>query len=363
MENEKSKEGRNVIVKSILLSVLAGIVFGIASLVFARQFLSLMGADEQVIDVGIHYFRVVAIPSVVISLFFMLGAILRGAGDTKTPMRIGIWMNVFHIVLDYVLIYGVFFHGFGIAGAAVATVAAQLVGVLLLFSQLYKKGFMQKRFSIEWSIFSGIIRLATPAAAERLFMRAGQIVYFGMIVRMGTNVYAAHTLAGNFTIFSTIVGTGFAAAIISLIGKHIGLGQLDEVRTYSKISMRMTSVIMTFVVFLVCLGSIWGTHLFTSDAGVISLIITVLFIDVIAQPATGVVTALTAILQAGGDTKYPMYVTAIGIWCIRTLGVYILGVKMGFGLPGAWTAIALDNYVRAFLLWQRYNTLKWIKKI
>lgn len=91
--------------------------------------------------------------------------------------------------------------------------------------------------------------------------------------------------------------------------------------------------------------------------------IKILAIDVIAQPATGLVTALTAILQAGGDTKFPMYVTAGRIRLIRTLGVYLLGIYLGYGLIGAWIAIAIDNYLRAGILYYRYRGYKWLKVI
>ena len=96
---------------------------------------------------------------------------------------------------------------------------------------------------------------------------------------------------------------------------------------------------------------------------VIGLISVVLGIDTITQPATAIVASLTATLQAGGDTKYPMYMTAIGIWAIRTVGVYVLGVYFGFGLIGVWTSIALDNYIRAIFLIFRYRSFKWLRDL
>ena len=95
-----------------------------------------MGADKDVLEIGSTYFRIVATPSILISMIYTIGAILRGTGDTKTPMRIGIWMNVVHIVLDYILIFGVFFEGFGIQGAAFASVLARLFAVILLLRHL-----------------------------------------------------------------------------------------------------------------------------------------------------------------------------------------------------------------------------------
>ncbi|KPV45507.1 hypothetical protein AN477_00685 [Alicyclobacillus ferrooxydans] len=80
----------------------------------------------------------------------------------------------------------------------------------------------------------------------------------------------------------------------------------------------------------------------------------VLAIDTIFQPFMSAVVVDTASIQAGGNSKFPMIVTALGIWFIRTLGVYLVAWRMGFGLPAVWGSIAVDNAVRAGLFaWYR----------
>ncbi|MEB3102998.1 MATE family efflux transporter [Ferviditalea candida] len=363
-ENNVSKV-RDITAQAILLSLFAGLVLGAISFFFSESMLSIMGASPDVLQVGIPYFQIVAVPSIILSLFFTAGAILRGSGDTRTPLRVGLWMNAVHIVLDYVLIFGVFFDGFGIKGAAMATLLSRLFSVVFLLWYLHNRRLISplRLWSIRRDLLAKLSRLATPAALERLFMRMGQILYFGMIIRMGTEVYAAHTLTGNFTMFSTIVGTGLAVATTTLIGNCIGAKQIEEAKKLGTVAIWVSSLVMTAVLFIVWGISFTATHLFTDDPFVIRLIVTILLIDVIAQPATGAVTALTAILQAGGDTKFPMYVTLFGIWGIRTLGVYMLGVHLGLGLIGAWIAIAMDNYIRAVILFIRYRSFRWVKQI
>ncbi|WP_373231849.1 MATE family efflux transporter [Cohnella sp.] len=365
---EQDKEKSKVIVShALILTSCIGIIFGFLSFFFASDLLSLMGASAAVVDVGSSYFRIISIPSIFIALVFTMGAILRGTGDTKTPLHAGLWMNLIHIVLDYILIFGLFFEGFGLTGAAIATVLSRMIGVGLLLRGMNRKNLLPpldlRLWSIQTDLFLRIVRIGIPAMLERLFMRSGQILYFGMIIRMGTDIYAAHTLTGNFTLFSTIVGSGLAVATTTLIGQNTGSGKLDHVKRYGNIAISLTSIIMTGVLLIVWLCSFGAAEWFTTNSEVIHLMIAVLLIDLIAQPATGIVTSLTAILQAGGDTKYPMYVTWIGIWAIRTLGVYLFGVYWGWGLIGAWSAIALDNYIRAGILYWRYRSFKWIKPI
>lgn len=361
-----SQKVKKVISHSIILTIVIGIVFGILSFFFAEHMFRLMGANEHVLQTGIVYFQIVATPSIFISMMFTLGAIVRGTGDTKTPMRIGLWMNGIHIILDYIFIFGVCFEGFGIIGAGIATVFARIFGVILLFIHLKKKQllvFSTDMWTFQKSVMLQFVRLSIPSSMERLFMRFGQIIYFGMIVRMGTEVYAAHTLTGNFTLFSSIVGTSLATATTTLVGKSLGAGQYNEAKAYSFISIVCTSVMMTGVTFLLFLTSPLTARVFTHNETVISLIVAVLGIDTIAQPATAIVTILTSVLQANKDAKFPMYVTAFGIWAIRTVGVYILGIHFELGLIGVWLSIAIDNYVRAALLYWRYRSLTWSRGV
>ena len=176
-------------------------------------------------------------------------------------------------------------------------------------------------------------------------------------------MYAAHTLAGNFTIFASVIGTGFQVATTTLVGKSIGAGEIEEAKKYSLSSIKLMSISMTITLLIIYLFSSQISPIFTTNPVVIGLITTVLMVDVITQPATATVSSLTATLQAGGDTKFPMYMTAIGIWAIRTVGVYFLGVKLGWGLIGVWIAIGIDNYFRAVFLLLRYRSFKWIKKL
>lgn len=355
-----------IVSQALILTSIVGIIFGVISFFFSESLLKIMGADPAVIEMGSLYYRIVATPSILMAMMFTIGAILRGSGDTKTPMYVGIWMNVVHIVLDYILIFGVFFEGFGLQGAAFASVIARLFGVTLLIYHLFLKGLLPRQviyWKIKKEMIKDFVKLGLPASMERLFMRFGQIIYFGMIIRMGTEVYAAHTLAGNFTIFASVIGVGFSTATTTLVGKNIGSGKIDDVKKYSLSSIKLMTLSMTVTLFIIFLFSKQLSPIFTTDPVVIGLITVVLGIDVLTQPATAIVASLTATLQAGGDTKIPMYMTAIGIWAIRTVGVYVLGVYFGLGLIGVWISIAIDNYVRAIFLILRYRSFNWIRNL
>lgn len=358
------EKARHISQQSIILAILFGILTGIATWFFAEPLLRLMGIEEEVLELGSLYFRIVGIPSVIMSLMFVMSAILRGAGDTKTPMMISIVINGINAVLDYVLIFGfLFIPELGIVGAAIATVVSRLIGSLALFYYVNKEKVLAFRKDY-WQLDKGhlleLSTLGTPAAGERLVMRAGQIVYFGFVVALGTNAFAAHQIAGNVEVFSYMIGYGFATAATILVGQQIGAGNLAEARKYAKLSTQVTVVFMTLLGAVLFFFGDWAASFFTEDPEVISDIGTALKISGVFQPFLAVLMVLTGAFQGANNTKFPMYLTAFGMWAIRTLLVYLLGIQLGWGLAGVWIAIGIDIAFRAVVLVIQFRRDKWM---
>lgn len=358
------EKARHISQQSIILAVLFGLLTGLATLVFAEPLLRLMGIEEEVLELGALYFRIVGIPSVVMSLMFVMSAILRGAGDTKTPMKISIVINVINAILDYVLIFGfLFIPELGIAGAAIATVISRLIGTIALFYYVNKEKVLAFRRDYWHPAKDHLLELSTlgaPAAGERLVMRAGQIVYFGFVVALGTNAFAAHQIAGNVEVFSYMIGYGFATAATILVGQQVGAGNLDEAKKYAKLSTQFTVVCMTLLGAILFFFGEWAASFFTEDPEVISDIGVALKISGIFQPFLAVLMVLTGAFQGANNTKFPMYLTAFGMWAIRTLLVYLLGIQLGWGLAGVWIAIGIDIAFRAVVLVIQFERGKWM---
>ncbi len=353
------KRSKSVIFHGIVLSVLLGLIFSIISTSFSESLLNLVGADEELKNRGGIYFKVVLGLTPFIALFTAQSSVFRAIGDTKTPLRVGLEMNAVHVVLDYFLIFGIgsSFGGLGLEGAAIAMILARIYGFLRLFiisQRIPSIALKTSDFKVMGSLLKSMTKFAIPATLERLSMRLGQVIYFGLIVRMGTDAYAAHNIAGNFTAFASTIAGGFAVAASALIGQAIGKGNIEDIKEYRRWSYIQAAFSMTIITALLAFLSSWVGKLFTHNETVLHLLLIVLIIDTISQPFLASVTVDTAVVQAGGNSKFPMLVTFIGIWVIRTLGVYIFAWKLGYGLPAVWIAIALDNALRAGLFfWYR----------
>ncbi|BCU80990.1 MATE family efflux transporter [Polycladomyces abyssicola] len=360
------EQARRVAKQSILLASWVGIVFGIATLFFAEPILQMMGAEPAVLHQGTIYFRVVAVPSLFISLTFILGSLLRGTGDTVSPMKAGLWMNGVHIALDYLLIFGLGpLPGFGIAGAAAATVLARVFGLWLLIRSL-RRTRLGKEWPQGWKpdrqVLRSITGIGTPAAIERLIMRFGQVLYFGLILALGTYTFAAHQIAGNIETFSYLPGYGFAVAATTLVGQQLGAKRIKEALTYGYISVLLAIAFMGAIGIFLYFGGEWAAHYFTKESTVIHQVGVALKIDAFTQIPLAVVLVLTGALNGAGDTKWPMISTAVGIWVVRVVGVYGLGIALGWGLAGVWLAILLDNLWRALFLGWRFYSCRWAAK-
>jgi len=350
-------KAKSIARQSTIISAIFGLLFGVITLFFSEPLLRLMGAKSNVLADGITYFQIVAIPSIFISLMFIFGSILRASGDTKTPMKVSWWINFIHIGLDYVLIFGIFgFKGYGVAGAALATVFVRLIGTVILYLYI-------KKSKVSFSLFGSyskedsfsILKLSTPAAIERLIMRLGQVLYFGLIVKIGADTYAAHSIVGNIETFSYMPGYGLAIAATTLVGQSVGAKRPKEAYQYGMMTTWIAVGFMSFVGVLLYFLSPWIATWFTTDKNAVNMVVTALRIDAFAQPALAIGLVLAGALQGAGDTKSPMYSTAIGMWVIRVVGVYVLGIHLGMGIAGVWLSIAIDLYVRALFLLYRFR--------
>ncbi|WP_139693040.1 MATE family efflux transporter [Sporolactobacillus terrae] len=353
---------REAACRSTRIALIAGFIFGLVTLILAEPLLKLMGADGEVLRQAALYFRIVGTPSFVISLMLHLGNVLRASGNTVSPMMISFWMNLIHIVLDYLLIFGIFsFSGFGVCGAAIATVLTRVIGSALLIVAMKKSpvhfSFKRHTSSEHSTLTREIIRLSIPATGERLVMRLGQVVYLGLIVHMGTEIYAANAIAENIETFAYLPGLGLSVAATVLVGKQLGAKKYALAYSYGRLTVLISVAIMSITGVLLFFLTPFMAFWFTGQVHTASMITLAMRIDAFFMPPLAVGLVLAGALQGAGDTKTPLYSTAIGMWGIRVLFIYLLGVKGGMGIAGIWIAQGIDLTVKALFLYYCFRKL------
>jgi putative MATE family efflux protein len=359
----KVDDAKKIAIQSTGLSIITGIIFGLITMFFGKQILGIMGAESEVIENAISFFYIVGGTSVFISLVTVFGSILRATGDTKSPMIVNTIVNILNVIIDYIFIFGLGpIPAMGVLGTAIGTVVSRIIGSIIMFLKIKKTSLSFKFGEIfKQSNYTELIELSIPAALERLVMRLGQVVYFGLIVSIGVKTYAAHTIAGNIEVFTYMPGYGLTTAASILVGNSIGAGNKKEAFEYGTLAVKIGVIIMSMGGIVLYFSSPWFATWFTQDSEVIEKIITALHIDAFAQIPVAISVIFAGALQGMGDTKSPLYSTVIGMWGIRVLGIYILCVKFNMDIAGIWISILIDITIRAIFLTIRFRN-KTIKK-
>lgn len=354
---DNSEKAKLIAKQSLLLAIVSGLCLGLVSLLIGPQLLKLMGATEQTFNYSLQFFCIVGGGSVTIATMIILGSILRALGDTKSPMKIGLITNILNIILDYILIFGLGpLPALGVAGTAIGTLVARLLGTILLYRKVQSTILSFSFRSIfQRSNYQELLNLSFPAALERLVMRLGQVLYFGLIVAIGAKTYSAHSIAGSIESFVYMPAYGLATAAATLAGNSIGKKDYVETKRVAFYAVKYGVIVLSILGIGLFFGTPYIAPWFTTDAEEIKQIVIALRIDAFNQPGLAISLILAGVLQGMGDTKTPLYSTAFGMWVTRILGVILLGNILDLGIAGVWLAIGMDLYIRSLFLIYRFR--------
>ncbi|MBN2435162.1 MAG: MATE family efflux transporter [Spirochaetes bacterium] len=294
-----------------------------------------------------------------------ISAVLRGLGDSKTPLYLLIFATVLNIVLDLVF---VICFGWGVAGVAIATVLAQGIsfigGIIYLqkINPLFAVNYLKLRFDKD--IFVKSIKIGLPTGAQQMFVAAGMMALTRIVNQFGTNALAAFTAAARIDSFAVMPAMNFSLAMSTFVGQNIGAGKLERVNS----AIRIGLIFAVFCALTVSLSVICFSNqlmlLFTSDVEVISIGQEYLFIVSGFYIAFMIMFIFNGALRGAGDTIIPMFITLFSLWLIRIPVATYFSVKMGtrgiwLGIPIAWVLGAIFSCIY-FLTgrWRRKSVVR-----
>ncbi|MCS7220949.1 MAG: MATE family efflux transporter, partial [Anaerolineae bacterium] len=219
--------------QAILLSYLGSLV--VVALLFpnTERYMRLMGAAPAVAELGDQYLRWAVGASLFGFPLTVSNGIMRGAGDTRTPMYITFVMNAWNIVGAYLLVFGIGpFPAYGVVGAGIAVGTARALGSTLALLLLVLGGTpiqVPLRAVLRWDppLLRTLTQLAMPAAAEHLVQRAGSAIFTRIISVLGTTALAAHQVAVSLESLSFMPGVGLAVATTTIVGQALGAKRPD----------------------------------------------------------------------------------------------------------------------------------------
>lgn len=348
----------------VFLNFLIGIIIVVLCYLFQKQIFSIFQTTAEVSRNIQLYFKWIGISIIPMFLAFSFSAILRGSGNTRTPMYVTLTANIINVVGNFILIQGLwFFPKMGIEGAAIATMTARWISVVIyvviLFDVRKKVHLHFRKMLPTQEVFEPLLRISLPGAVEQTFIQASFIAVNVIISTLNTSSEAAYRILINLESISYMPAIGISIAAATLTGK--ALGESDPEKAYK------TGKTATF------LGVIWGVimcvffllflnywpKLFTNDIIIIHTIIPVLILSALLQPFLNTLLIMSGVLRGSGDTKTVMRLSVFRVWLFNVPMTYVFIRLMHFDLKGAWYAELISYTLFCLIMYRKLEQKKW----
>lgn len=369
------KEAKSITRQAILFNLLFGIFISSIGVILSFFLPGMLGADPAIREDASVYFRIISYSMPFLLASNLLSAIIRCSGDTKTPMLLNTLINILNIILNFLFIYPtrtisifqkqitVWGLGLGVKGAAIGSALSTCIVSILLLLVIYKKDSpiqisLRGNYHFTKSCLQTASRLGVPVFLERAALCVAQIYITVLITVLGTISVAANHLAVTAEALSYLPAMGIASAATALVGQSLGAGKPELAVRFSRISVAMGFILMTFSGVLLYLFAPQLISLFTKEQEVILLGAAVLRIDSFAQPLFSVSIVATGALRGAGDSKYPFLINLVSMWGVRIVVATFITSKVG--LKGVWIAMCIELWVRGLIFLWRLCSNKWL---
>jgi len=366
---EKEKAER-VLKQSVVLAMILSVPMILFGWFLAGSIVDAFGATPEVQALGEVYVKYVFLGSAFSFFEFIMGAGIRGAGDMKTPLYMALVTNAVNIGAGYVLIFGNFgAPAMGVKGAAIANVlgfivAATVYAILVLRRKLVVNFPMKGRL-FDASVIKKVMNIGVPAAAEQAILQVGFLFYTAIIVYFGTDALAGHQIGARIQGLAFMPGMGFALAATALVGQNLGACDPDAAEECGWESTKLSMLVMCGIgavmfIFAEPMAGIFVSSDTASGAETIRFAALWIRLQALAMPAIGIHFTLSGALRGAGDTRWPLWVSALGMFAVRLPIALALGFAFGgIGVLGAWIAFVVEYNVRAAIIAWRFKVGAW----
>lgn len=340
--------------QAVLAVLVCGLLFTALTLGLSTRIPVWMQVDPSIRTLASQYFFILYMPMLFRTASIIFGTLLRSAGDTKTPMRVGLLMNVINIILNILLIYPtrkifgitVFGAGWGVLGAAAASAIAIVVGGTCMTIAVWKHPVVSPKgqsLRPDWEVLKPCLKVAIPNGLQRFGTSLGYVAFAAMINSLGDVATAAHTIANTVESAFYIPGYGMMAASATLAGNALGAKDNQKIKDLARMIIFIEVCLMLVSESLLFVFAPAMVSLFSRDAAVIALGAIVLRMVAVSEPFYGVSIVIEGMMQGMGNTVLPFIFSISGMWGIRIVGTFICTQLLGMGLISAWACMIGHN--------------------
>jgi len=357
----------SILYNGMLVNVISSILL-VYFVILTKQFLSYLGQDEEVLFHTYSYLDIICISLIPLILFQTFKQFIEGLGFTKPSMYISVISNVINIVLNAVLIFGLFgFPRLEIIGAAYATLISRVIMFLLILiyclnDRRFSKYILKRKFLVNLNHIKDIFRIGFASGLQYIFEVGAFSVATVMTGSIGTIHLAAHQIALNLASISYMIASGIGSASMISLSYYDGKRNFEDMRKSGFASFLLVFILMIISAMVFIIFRNYLTVLYVDDISVINIASTLLIIAGLFQISDGIQAVGLGILRGIRDIKKPTIVTFISYWIISIPLSYFLGIEYKYGVYGIWIGLSFGLTLAAIFHVTRFNYLTFVKK-
>lgn len=329
---------------------------GILALFFGR-------IEQDVFDNAVTYLLITAVSFPFLAVYNSCAALFRSMGNSRITLKVSALMNLINVAGNAVCIYGL---RMGAAGVAIPSVVSRAVAAVILYWLLKNPSgevyLRKERFRFDWGVVKRILFIGIPSGIENGIFQLGRVIVVSIIAEFGTVQIAANGVANSLDAMGCIVGQALGLAMITVIGRCVGAGDLEAVRYYTKKLLRFTYIATAAVNSCILLSLPWILKIYGLGQDTTELAYWLVMIHngvaIFLWPVSFV---LPNMLRACNDVRYTMAISVFSMIVFRIGFSVVIGIHLGYGAIGVWTAMVMDWIFRAVCFIGRYLRGGWKK--
>ena len=352
--------------RTIQLVIFLALISAILIWKFAEPLVIFFGLKGEALVLSTLYLKSIAPFYLAYGCGLGLITALRAIGDVKTPLVIGVIMNLFAVFFMLVLVNGwLGFPQYGVVGAALGNGVSFVIGAALLIvfwlsNQLKVK--YSSIFHFDIQRVKAIFEVGLPAALEQVIFQIGITAFLILVAFYGTEAYAAYGIGVQILSFSIVIGFGFSIAGATLVGQHLGAKDEEQAKRAGWGAMRLSILSMTFFgILIVIFAEPLARYMIDNDE-VVRL--TVIFIWLLGsmQPLMAIEFSLGGALRGAGDTKTPLVITLTCLLFIRVF-LAVIFFLLDARVEVIFSTLGADYVVKGFLYVARFRSDRWMNAL
>jgi putative MATE family efflux protein len=340
--------GEQLILAIVILSFFAMVIAlfcgkGVISLLFGE-------VDADVMQNARTYLFYSALSFPFIALYNAGAALFRSMGNSKISMIISLIMNIIHITMNAIFIFGI---GLGVEGAALSTLISRTFAAVTLLILLKNKKLpihiqISRCFHMNLTMVKRILRIGVPNGLENSVFQIGKILVQGITAGLGTTAITANAISGSIANVQILPGAAMGLALITVVGRCVGACDYEGVKSYTFKIMKLTYIILAgwnlILLFMIPL-ILRIYHLPGETARMATQLM--IYHGILASLIWALSFTLPNALRAANDVKFTMWISMLSMWIWRIAASYLLAITFHMGVFGIWVAMTIDWVFRS----------------